>query len=69
MTTKTHYTNEQVREMLEDFRANHFNPTYVVLAKEIGLAYTYLVNFKNGDKEMGQEGLERVVRFIEEQEK
>jgi len=69
MTTQTHYSNEQVRKMLRDFRANHFNPSYAELSREIGITYTYLVAFKNGTREMGQEALERVSSFIEEQEK
>lgn len=68
MTTQTHYTNEQVRKRLISFRANHFNPSYAELSREIGITYTYLVAFKNGKRDMGQEALERVAHFIEENE-
>ncbi len=64
----TQYTNKEVRELLEEFRETHFNPNYNYLAKEIGVAYTYLIEFKNEKRVMGQESLGKIVDYIQENE-
>lgn len=61
-----HYENDEVREMLEEWRADNFNPNYNTVAKVIPITYTYLMDWKNGTKDMGQESLSKIVNFIEE---
>ena len=63
------YSNEQVRERLLEFWGANYKPSWVVLSDEIGLTYTYVLDFKNGTKEIGQEALERIVKFLDEAEK
>lgn len=63
------YENDQVRKMLEQFREDNFKPSYVMLAGEIDLAYTYIMDWKDGRKDMGQDGLTKVVTFIEKNSK
>lgn len=61
---RTKYTNDQVRKMLESWREANFNPSYVVIAERTGLTYTYVVGWKNKDRNMGQRALNRIVDFI-----
>lgn len=65
MKVNKEYSNDEVREMLEEFRAEKWNPKYSMLADGIGINYQYLINWKNGDKEMGRDALNRIVTFIE----
>ena len=63
---RTKYSNDQVREMLESWRARNFNASYVVIAERTGLTYSYVVGWKNKDRNMGQKALNRIVDFINE---
>lgn len=60
-----YYTNEEVREMLEEWRAERFNPDYKLIAKLTGITYTYVIDWKNETRDMGQESLSKIVEFIE----
>lgn len=61
---RTKYSNDQVRDMLEDWREKNFNPSYVVIAERTGLTYSYVVGWKNKDRKMGQRALNKIVNFI-----
>lgn len=63
------YTNNQTRAMLEEFWEKNYQPKYTVLAKEMGVTYTYLMDFKNGGRDLGAETLNKIINFIEENNK
>lgn len=58
------YSQDKVREMLDDFRERHFEPSWKRMADEIGMQYTYLTDFKAGTRDVGQKTLEKIVDFI-----
>lgn len=61
-----YYENDEVREMLEKWRADNFNPSYSTIARVIGITYTYLMDWKNETRDMGQETLNKIVNFVNE---
>lgn len=61
---KMNYSQDKVREMLEDFHEKHFEPSWKRVAEEIGIRYTYFMDFRAGTRNVGPETLEKIVDFI-----
>ena len=61
-----YYENDEVRKMLENWRADNFSPSYKTIAKAIGITYTYLMDWKSETRDMGQKALNKIANFINE---
>lgn len=61
------YTQKEVLIRMSDFRKDNFSPSWNKLAEEIGITYSYLVDWKNHKARLGQNSLNRIVEFLEEQ--
>ena len=60
-----YYESDEVLEMLEEWREKNFKPNYKVIAERLGTTYTYFIGWKNGDRVVSQEYLQKIVDFIE----
>lgn len=65
MEIRKEYSDEEVLDMLEEWRTENFEPNYKVIAKRLGTTYTYFIGWKNGDRVVSQEYLQKIVDFIE----
>lgn len=61
-----YYTSDEVLDMLEEWRANNFEPNYKTLCKRMGITYTYFISWKNGDRVVGEDFLRKIVDFVNE---
>lgn len=59
------YTQQQVMDRVKLYRKYNDNPSWKEIAEESDLTYTYLIAWKNKNLTMGQEGLGRLVEFLE----
>lgn len=60
-------TSESVREALNKWADDCYNPNFVRVAEKAGLAYPNLIQFKNNKTNLGKENLKKVYDFLKEQ--
>lgn len=65
MRIKKDYSDEEVLDMLEEWRTENFEPNYKTIAERIGTTYTYFIGWKNGDRVVSKEYLQKIVDFID----
>lgn len=58
--------NERLRTEFKEYLETYFYPRVSLIAKHIGVNYTYLIDFKQGRKEAGDELLNKVEQFLKE---
>lgn len=63
METKK-YTNDEVRVMIHQWREDNFNPTWRYISRAVDLNYSYIISWKNSERNMGQEALTTIAEFV-----
>lgn len=61
--------NNSTRRKFNKYLFDYKNPSLRLIAEEIGCTLQYLTNWKNGKKDMSNEMLKKVDRFIEKYNK
>lgn len=60
-------TSESVREALNEWADNTYNPNLRLVSEVIGISYPMLIQFKNNKTNLGKENLKKVYNFLKQQ--
>lgn len=60
-------TSESVREALNKWADDCYNPNLRLVSEVIGISYPMLIQFKNNKTNLGKENLKKVYDFLKEQ--
>lgn len=61
------HTSESVREALNEWADNTYNPNLRLVSEVIGISYPMLIQFKNNKTNLGKENLKKVYNFLKQQ--
>lgn len=61
------HTSESVREALNEWADNTYNPNLRLVSEVIGISYPMLIQFKNNKTNLGEENLKKVYNFLKQQ--
>lgn len=61
------HTSESVREALNEWADNTYNPNLRLVSEEIEVTYPMLIQFKNNKTNLGKENLKKVYNFLKQQ--
>ena len=61
------HTSESVREALNEWADNTYNPNLRLVSEVIEVSYPMLIQFKNNKTNLGKENLKKVYDFLKEQ--
>lgn len=59
-------TNDNVRKVFHEYYLANNKPQLKVIAKKMGIDESYLIKWKNGQRDMSSEYLVKVINFIDE---
>lgn len=57
--------NESIRKEFQEFKAIHFEPNNKVLAKQMNVSYSNLMQWQKGKLEMGFNTLAKIKNFLD----
>ena len=61
------HTSESVREALNEWADNTYNPNLRLVSEVIEVSYPMLIQFKNNKTNLGKENLKKVYNFLKQQ--
>ena len=61
------HTSESVREALNEWADNTYNPNLRLVSEVIEVSYPMLIQFKNNKTNLGKENLKKVYDFLKQQ--